>query len=124
MKAVKNLLGKAVGTKEKPASPWTGALYVFLALIAVALAALPAILARRKAAKLAHQVDTLKEEKNQAELKALDENFESQAKHYVAEAARLGQEISEIDKQLEVHKDARDEFSVSLDAITDWGDLK
>ena len=74
------ILKQAVGSREAPASPWTGVLYVFLAILGIALAALPVILARRKAAKLAHKIDLLEEEEKQAKVKAADQNFEDQAR--------------------------------------------
>jgi len=120
---VTSLLQKAVGTREQPASPWTGVLYVFLALLAVALAALPVILARRKAAKMAHKVDMLEEEKKQAELRTTDESFEAQAQHYAQEAERIKKEIAAIDEDITSSNTKKDGFAASLATITSWDDI-
>ena len=120
---LEDLLKGATGTSEKPASPWTGVLYVFLSLLAIALAALPAILARRKAAKLAHQIDKLEEEKNHAEALALDKNLEGQTREHTQKVEDLKVEIKEVDTRLNDLNKTRLSFANKLETITSWEGL-
>tara|TARA_Y100000310_G_scaffold330901_1_gene403456 strand:- start:14 stop:394 length:381 start_codon:yes stop_codon:yes gene_type:complete len=118
------LIDKAVGSKEKPASPWTGVLYVFLSILALALMALPVILARRKAAKIAHERDVLLEEKRVAEDRAQDGQWKEQADEYAVRAKLAAAEATVLDEKLDKLHERREKFAQSLESITSWEDLE
>jgi hypothetical protein len=122
-KLLSSLVGKAVGSKEQPSSPWMGVLYVFLAFIVIGLVALPAILARRKAAKIAHERDLLLEERNQARVREKDAELEIE-KSAASDAAQAAQiKIIDLEKEAETLRDKRDDFVQSLAGITSWENL-
>lgn len=118
-----SLIKKAVGTQEKPASPWTGVLYVFLSVVAIALAALPAILARRKAALMAHELDKLREEKKKAENLALIGNLEDQSKEHLGNIKKIDENMAKVGKLLDAMDEKRQKFEAGLAEVTSWGDL-
>jgi hypothetical protein len=118
-----NLVEKAVGNKEKPSSPWMGVLYVFLAFIVIGLVALPAILARRRAAKIAHERDLLLEERKQARVREKDSALEEEKKA-ASDAAQDAQiKIIDLENEAETLRDKRDDFIKSLSGITSWEEL-
>lgn len=122
--ALDKILKAATGTKEQPASPWTGVLYVFLALLVVALAALPAILARRRAAQIAHERDVLLEEQHQRDVLAVAAELREEAQVHMGKADQAGLCAQALEKELEELQEKRQAFEAAMSTITTWEDLE
>jgi hypothetical protein len=120
---VGKIVKAAAGTKEKPASPWGTLVMVVIVVITVALSAIPAILARRKAARLAHERDLLLEERERSrmnEISTLRDSDIAGARQRQAEATVA---LEEVEAELASAQKTRDSFAASLQEITSWDQL-
>jgi hypothetical protein len=108
---------------EKKTSGWKVFFLVIGGIILIAAAMIPAILARRKAAKLAHERDVLLEEKKQLQLKAKLEGEGKARKDIRDEISGKRLEATAIQKKIDDLDIKRKRFSDSVSAITDWGDI-
>lgn len=117
------IIATAVGSKYKPTTGKSTIVMVVVMLITIALAAIPAILARRKAARLAHEKDLLLEEQAQARAneKAGQLNVDIiAAKRKQAEASAA---IEGLDSELAALQEKRDAFATRIGEITSWDQL-
>ena len=114
---------EASSKTSKKTSGWKVFFYVIGAVILIAVAVIPAILARRRAAKIAHERDTLLEEKKQLELKAKLEQEEKARGDLRVDVAAKRLEAEALQKKIEGLEVKRKKFADSVSAITDWSDI-
>ncbi len=120
---LKDLLSKTVGTKEKPANPWVGVIYTILSILGIALAALPVILARRKAAKVAHERDVLLAEREDAKVKKEEADIIAEKTELEEEVARIEDKLADLTLQIAGLHNKRRDFTKAISEITEWKDL-
>lgn len=116
--ALKKILGSLAEKEEgKQPSGWKAFFLIIGAIILVALVAIPIVLARRKAAKVAHERDVLLEEKEHLAATETVEPNNEKREELKADVERIDTEIATLDAKLEELGGARDKFHDDLSAL-------
>lgn len=118
--ALKKILARLSDSSGDKPSGWKAFWLIIGAVILVAVVAIPVIIARRKAAKVAHERDVLIEEKQHLEVSEELESNRTEQEELKQKQEERKKAISELDAKLEELEGARKKFQQELDMLLNW----